>query len=394
MCGVEFMGTDDNYAAEAKAYASTAKKREEEGRLDDAKSLYLKAASLFLEASKESANIKDKKLRKQMAETFYSKAISLQPRRVRVGGGGGVGDVSGESEGGIEDIVPIEKPNINFSNVGGLEGVKKEIRKAIVYPFQHPEIYEHYRKKVGEGIIMYGPPGCGKTFIAKAAAGECGASFITLKVGEILSKWLGESERNIKMAFEAAKKHQPSILFFDEIDSIGGRRDDSRDATKRVVNALLVELDGVTSTKDKRLTLAATNAPWDVDPALRRPGRFSKLLFLPPPDEISRKQIFKIATKGRPIEKDVSIRELARSTDGYSSADIMQICEEAADIPLEEALEGYESRKIKMDDFRTVLDTRKSSLIPWFKLARDQIKASGEEEMFKSLMEVIDKYMA
>jgi transitional endoplasmic reticulum ATPase len=385
------MSNAHQFAAEGKAYASAARSKEEQGRLDEAKSLYLKAASAFLEASKGSNNASEKNLRQQLAETFYGKAMAIiSQRAVKTGHVAGKG-ASPDDE--TIKVVPIEKPDINFSYVGGLDDVKNEIRKAIVYPFQHPEIYEHYRKKIGEGILMYGPPGCGKTFIAKAAAGECGASFITLKVGEILSKWLGESEKNVKAAFEAAKKHQPSILFFDEIDAIGGKRDESSDASKRVVNALLVELDGVTTTKDKRLVLAATNAPWDVDPALRRPGRFSKLLFLPPPDLESRKQIFKLGTKDRPLESNIDFESLARKTDGYSSADIIQICDEAADVPLEEALEGKPPRMINQSDFLAVIEKRKSSIIPWFRLANNQIKESGEQEEFSELLRVIDNYI-
>jgi transitional endoplasmic reticulum ATPase len=381
------MSNAHKHIAEAKAYASQARKYEETNRFEDAKALYLKAASAFLEASKSTTDVGEKELRKQLAETFYGKAISLLSKRP-----GSKRQTKDDADETIK-IVPIEKPDLNFSYVGGLDEVKKEIRKAIVYPFQHPEIYEHYRKKIGEGILMYGPPGCGKTFIAKAAAGECGASFITLKVGEILSKWLGESEKNIKAAFEAARNHQPSILFFDEIDAIGGKRDESNDAASRVVNALLVELDGVTSKNDKRLVLAATNAPWNVDPALRRPGRFSKLLFLPPPDLESRIQIFKLGTKDRPMEQDIDFQKLASLTDGYSSADLIQICDEAADIPLEEALEGKSSRKIQMTDFLKVIEKRKSSIIPWFKLANEQIRASGEEDEFSDLMAVIQKYL-
>lgn len=383
------MGSAEGFAAEGKAFATAARKREEEGKKDEARKLYLKASKSFLEAAKVSLDEQSKTLRREMSQTFYGKAVSLKPAPRRVSGGAG----AAEGEPTLEAAVPIEKPNISFSDVGGLAGVKEEIRKAIVYPFEHPEIYEHYKKKIGEGIIMYGPPGCGKTFIAKASAGECGASFLTLKVGEILSKWLGESEKNIKLAFEAARQYQPSILFFDEIDAIGGKRDEGRDQNvKRVVNALLVELDGVTTSSDKRLTLAATNEPWAVDPALRRPGRFSKLLFLPPPDFESRMQIFQIHMKERPMAEDIDIRKLSEMTDGYSSADIAQICEESADMPLMEALDGKPPRKIDMDDFQRVLESRKSSLSPWFRLAKDQVQGSGEEDVFAELLEVIDKY--
>lgn len=379
------MGKAENFSAQAKGYANAAREREERGEYEYARKLYLKAASSFLKASKVSTLKKDKKLRKELAETFYGKALSFQTKSQK--------NKQIEIRGLEKEIVPIEKPKINFSYVGGLQKVKEEISKAIIYPFKHPEIYKHYKKKIGEGILLYGPPGCGKTFIAKASAGECGASFITLKIGEILGKWLGESEKNITTAFKFASEYQPAILFFDEIDSIGGRRDERTDANvKRVVNALLVELDGVTSSSDKRLTLAATNAPWAVDPALRRPGRFSKLLYVPPPDYDGRVKIFKINMKERPVAKDVNYIELSKITEGFSCADIAQICEEAADIPLMEALEGKKPRKIEMSDFLNVLEKRKSSLTPWFRLAKEQIEKSGEEDIFSELLATVDKY--
>lgn len=383
------MGEGESFSAEAKGYANAARKREEKGQFEDAKKLYLKSASSFLKASKASILKKDKDLRRELAETFYGKAMSFQTSAQKTKYQKGSG-----KEGEIEkEIVPIEKPKINFSHVGGLKSVKEEISKAIIYPFKHPEIYEHYKKKIGEGILLYGPPGCGKTFIAKASAGECGASFLTLKISEILGKWLGESEKNISAAFESASKYQPAILFFDEIDAIGGRRDEGKDSNvKRVVNALLVELDGVTSSSDKRLTLAATNTPWAVDPALRRPGRFSKLLYVPPPDYDGRVEIFKLNMKERPVAKDIDFNELSKRTDGFSCADISQICEEAADIPLMEALEGKNPRKIEMSDFIDVFGKRKSSLTSWFRLAKDQINKSGEEDLFSELLATVDKY--
>jgi transitional endoplasmic reticulum ATPase len=385
------MGAPDNFVAEGKAYATAARKKEEAGDKEAARSLYLQAAEAYLNASKASTDQGEKDFRSSMAQTFFGKAVSMRPQsRPSVGGGRG----GGEDE-NLKDIVPIEKPNINFSNVGGLDSVKEEIRKAIVYPFQHPEIFQMYGKKSGEGILLYGPPGCGKTFIARAAAGECNANFLTMTISEILSKWVGDSERNVRSAFESARKYSPAILFFDEIDAVGGRRDESREGyAKRLVNEMLINLDGVQGPLEKVLVLAGTNSPWDVDPALRRPGRFSKLVFVPPPDLDSRKQIFKIHMKERPIDASVNIDELAGRTDGYSSADIAQICTEAADIPLMEALSGKPPRKICQDDFLQVLSKRASSLYPWFKLARQQVAASGEQEVFGDLLKSIDYYLA
>lgn len=375
---------DNEIAAEARGYASTARKKEELGKKEEARKLYLKAAKKFLEAAKISIGEK-KVLRRELAEIFLNKAKAMKIM------------VRYDEKEKIEDtqtkFLPIEKPNITFNDVGGLKFVKEEIKKAIIYPFKHPEIYEMYGKKAGEGILLYGPPGCGKTYIAKAAAGESNASFISIKSSDIFSKWLGESEKNIKKVFEIARENAPSIVFIDEIDALGTKRSGTYSIyAKRVVNELLMALDGIDTKKEDVLILAATNEPWAVDPALRRPGRFSKLIFVSPPDHEARIEIFKIYTKNRPVDKIVDFNELAKLTDGYSAADIAQICEEAADIPLEEALEGKRPRKIKMEDFLKVIKNRKSSLIPWFKMAKHQIKKSGEEEVFKELLEWIEKY--
>ena len=389
------MGAPDNFVAEGKAYATAARKKEEAGDKEAARGLYLQAAEAYLNASKASSDKDEKEFRANMAQTFFGKSVSMRPQSSRASGGPGGSGGGGGDEEKLKDVVPIEKPNINFENVGGLDSVKEEIRKAIVYPFQHPEIFKMYGKRAGEGILLYGPPGCGKTFIARAAAGECNANFLTMTISEILSKWVGDSERNVRSAFESARHYAPAILFFDEIDAVGGRRDESREGyAKRLVNEMLINLDGVQGPLEKVLVLAGTNSPWDVDPALRRPGRFSKLVFVPPPDRDSRRQIFKIHMKERPIDVSVNIDDLAARTDGYSSADLSQVCIEAADIPLTEALSGKPPRKICMSDFQQVLQKRTSSLYPWFKLAKREVERSGEQEVFQELLKVIDYYLA
>lgn len=386
-------------AAEGKGYAEAAAKKESAGGKADARKLYLKAAKAFLEASKQTdvkRYYKERQFRKEMAETFLEKAEMLKEekkpeKRLKEKK---IGKKAKEEDVEAEGFIPIEKPDINFSHVGGMDSVKEDIRQAIVYPFERPEIYEMYGESAGEGILMYGPPGCGKTYIARAAAGECGASFLTIKTSDVLSSWVGESEKNIRGAFESAKNNAPSILFIDEVDAMGGKRSGSRSSYyKSLVNELLVQLDGIEGPQERLLTLAATNEPWSVDPALRRPGRFSKLLYVPSPDFEARAAIFGLHTKDRPLSQEIDFNELSRMTEGYSSADIAQICKEAAKIPMAEALKGETPREVEMKDFQETIDKRKSSLIPWFKMAEKQIKKSGETEIFEELVKDIERYV-
>jgi len=192
-----------------------------------------------------------------------------------------------EESNDYEDEYIIEKPEVNFNDVGGMENVKREIDLKIVQPLLHPEIYKAYGKKIGGGILLYGPPGCGKTYIAKATAGQINAKFISLSLNDILDMWIGNSEKNLHRIFEVARNNTPCVLFIDEIDALGASRSDMKQsAGKNLINQFLQELDGISNDNEGLLILGATNMPWHLDTAFRRPGRFDRILFVPPPDMI------------------------------------------------------------------------------------------------------------
>jgi len=375
-------------AAQARGYAKAAKDLEDRGDKERARELYLKAAKLYNDASMMAGDDIDRNTQRDLAEHLFSKAQSLKRSAAMPSGGrSDKSDSGGSDESSLskDDVFLKEAPKTGFSDIGGLEDVKEEIRKAIIYPFTHKELYQMYGQKAGEGILLYGPPGCGKTMMAKAAAKECGADFISVKTSSIVSKWVGASEKNVKQVFDIARGEERSIIFFDEIDSIASRRSESEDYAKRVVNELLAQMDGVDTASDNLLVLAATNEPWAIDPALRRPGRFSKLVFVPEPDLEARRAILHIHLKNRPLDEDMDISDLARLTESYSGADIAAICKEAADIPLGEALRGGEARKIKMKDFEAVLQKRKPSIVSWYIEAKAAVKKTGEEDVFSEL---------
>lgn len=378
-------------AAQARGYAKAARELEDRGESERARELYLKAAKLYNDASMLSRDDMDKNTQRDLAEHLFARAQALKSSTAVSSGGTLEGNRSSVDNDGSsiskDDVFLKEIPNIGFSDIGGLEDVKEEIRKAIIYPFTHKELYQMYGQKAGEGILLYGPPGCGKTMMAKAAAKECGAEFISVKTSTIVSKWVGASEKNIKQIFDIARQGKRSIIFFDEIDSIATRRSESEDYAKRVVNELLAQMDGVDTASDDLLVLAATNEPWAIDPALRRPGRFSKLVFVPEPDLEARKAILQIHLKKRPIDADLDILYLAEITDSYSGADLAAICKEAADIPLGEALRGGDPRKIRLQDFETVLQKRKPSIVSWYIEAKTAVRKTGEEDVFSELAE-------
>jgi len=248
----------------------------------------------------------------------------------------------------------VEVPNVAWEDIGGLEDVKQELKEVVEWPLKHKEAFRRLSIKPPKGVLLYGPPGTGKTLLAKAVASETSSNFILIKGPELISKWVGESERAIREIFKKARQTSPCVIFFDEIDAIASRRSSSSQDSKvneRVVNQLLTEMDGVEELNDV-VIIAATNRPDILDTALLRPGRFDRIILTPAPDLKSRLEIFKVHTKGMPLAKDVSLDELAEKTEGYSGADIEAICREAAMLALREDLNAME---VKMEHFEGAL---------------------------------------
>lgn len=265
----------------------------------------------------------------------------------------------------------LEKPKIKFDDVGGMESVKEQIRVKIIYPITHSEMFAAYGKKVGGGILMYGPPGCGKTFIARATAGEVNAHFVSIGINDVLDMWIGNSERNLHDLFEQARRNRPCVLFFDEVDALGASRSDMRQSAGRhLVNQFLAELDGVDSNNEGLLILGATNAPWHVDGAFRRPGRFDRVLFVPPPDDGAREQILELLLQGKPVEK-VDYRKVAAKTKDYSGADLKAVVDAAIENKLQEAIKSGRPTPITTQDLLATLKTIRATTTEWFATAKN-----------------------
>ncbi len=273
--------------------------------------------------------------------------------------------------------VLIEMPNVKWNDIGGLGEVKQELKEAVEWPLKHPEAFKRMGVRPPKGIMIYGAPGTGKTLLAKAVATESEANFILVKGPELLSKWVGESEKAVRKVFDKARQTAPTIIFFDEIDSLAPRRGMSSDAhvTQRVVNQILTEMDGLVDLNDV-VVLAATNRPDMLDTALLRPGRFDRIILTPVPDEEARKAIFEVHTRNMPLVKDVSIAKLAAETENYVGADIEAVCREAAMLALRKDMKC------------------KEIAMKYFKEALDKVAPSADEGMAKAYADLRQKFKA
>lgn len=283
----------------------------------------------------------------------------------------------------------MEKPSINFNDVGGLEGVKREIDLKIIKPLEHVDLYKQYGKKIGGGILLYGPPGCGKTYISKATAGQINAKFINVGLNDILDMWVGNSEKNLHKIFALARRNTPCVLFFDEIDALGAKRSDMRQSSgKTVINQFLSELDGINTSNEGILIIGATNCPWHLDPAFRRPGRFDRIIFVPPPDNIGKEKILEILLKDKPIH-NIDYKKIAKNLKEYSGADIQAVIDIAIEKKLEKAIETGIPEPLQTADLIQASKVHKASTIDWFTTAKNYAMFANQSGIYDDILDYI-----
>ncbi len=340
-----------------------------------------KASEAYDNAIALDANLKDAFLESQINLSNRGNE-NPTPEKIKLGG-------LGEDE-GDEKHIEIERPEITFGEVGGMEKIKEEIRMKIIHPLEHPELYKMYGKKIGGGLLMYGPPGCGKTHLARATAGQVNANFISVGISDILDMYLGQSERNLHSIFQRARDMKPCVLFFDEVDALGANRSDMRQSAGRhLINQFLAEMDGVEYDNDGVLILAATNAPWHLDGAFRRPGRFDRILFVPPPDEAARASIFKIHLEGKPVEQ-VDYTKVVKKTKDYSGADIRALVDIAVESKLEEAIRTGKPVPLGTKDLVKATGRHKPTTKEWFLTAKNYALFANDGGLYDDILKYLN----
>jgi len=342
------------------------------GQWDSARIYLLEAARAMTILAKDAQGEELQQGRRDMAAKLLELARDCEKAKeenrrqpqIRRGGGSQSRETTAEGEGekSASQWIVKEKPNIKFDDVAGLDGVKEDIRLKMVYPFEHPELAERFGIRGGGGVLLFGPSGTGKTMLAKATAGELDATFFTISPADVLSKWVGEAEQNIKKLFDAARGEKRAVIFIDEIEAlVPARRDEGSSVMQRVVPQILQGMEGF----DKKVTpvmfMGATNCPWQLDPAVLRPGRFDEKVYIPLPDVAARRKMLDIYLGKRPVDDALDYNALADKLDGYSGADIKYICDRAATVPFLQSVATGEEGEINWKIIEDVLlDTPRS----------------------------------
>lgn len=358
-----------NQMAYADSLAALALKKEDPAEI---RRLYLEAAEICIKTARD-AESEERKACLQRANDYYLKSQTNQFNF------------------NSAKKLSIKKPNRRFSDIAGLEKIKEEIRMKIIEPLKHPDVFKYFGKKAGGGILMYGPPGCGKSLIAEATAGEAEVAFYNAKASDLKSKYVGETEQNIAKLFEDARKEKAAIIFFDEFEALGCDRYRMSSNMKGAVSQLLSEMDGVGNKDQNILVIAATNEPWNIDNALLREGRFGTTIYIPPPDNISRLEMFMLHMRSRPVD-EIAWHDLAEATENFSGADVKSLCEMATDVPLKEYFKTRTKRNITNEDFYEALLKTKPSLGKWYRQAYAILSKRNEISSFPEIAEDARKF--
>ena len=314
-----------------------------------------------------------------------------QPRKVTLGGNAwNPPEKAGEAWEGEQESandLEIETPKLSFEQVGAMESLKEEIRMKIIHPLKNPELFRAYGKKIGGGVLLYGPPGCGKTLLARATAGEIKANFLSIGIHQILNLYLGESEKNLHELFETARRNTPAVLFFDEVDALAADRNDlKRSAGRTLINQFLAEMDGNVGDNDGLLILGATNAPWHLDPAFRRPGRFDRILFVPPPDEAARVAILEVLARDKPVV-DLEIKKIAAKTKDFSGADLKAIFDLTIENIMARAMKEGRVVPVTTRDLLESVKKVRPSTRAWFESARNYALYSNQGGFYDDVLD-------
>lgn len=333
-------------------YMKKGKEAKEKGNITLAKRNFLLASETMMQMAKQSSG-KLKEVRMDRARRLVEISDNLNKKPEKINKKDDKTETEEDED--VKKWQAAEIPKIKFSDVAGLEDVKKAITIRMINPIKYPDKYKMYGKKTGGGVLLYGPPGTGKTMIAKAIANEVGAKFYAVKGSDIVSKWVGDSEKNINSLFEEANKQERAIIFIDEMDSLIGRRGLDTHNDKRV-NEFLQQIDGFSGRNPNLLLLGATNRPWDIDSAAMRSGRFSQKIYLPLPDAPARKFMIEKNMKGVPVAKDFDVDKIVEQTEMYSGADIEELCDRAKDEPLLKAIATDSVILVTNKDFDDVLE--------------------------------------
>jgi SpoVK/Ycf46/Vps4 family AAA+-type ATPase len=310
----------------------------------------------------------------ELLDARQSKARRAEPSRFSV--------VQGGRPDNVVELVNTSRERVRFADIAGLDDLKRTVRLQIIEPFLRPGLFAKFKKRAGGGVMLYGPPGCGKTMLARAVATECRAEFMSVGISDVLNMYIGESERNLAAIFEKARHSRPCVLFFDEIDALAFARSKAQsEHTRQVVNELLSQLDGFGADNQDVLILAATNMPWDVDSAMKRPGRFSRQVFVPPPDEAARAHIVQLKLHGVPHE-GVDAHAIAKATPHFSGADIEGLVEMAKDFVLEDHVTNNVERSITQADLLRAAKDARASTLDWLRTARNLVKYAGADDSY------------